>query len=119
MPSVEELTGIVGALRISASPDFPRPHVGVVGAVHGTEPCGLRAGGGLRAELVAGELTLRSGTLFLIHGNPRASEEQKRHTEGGVDLNRFFDFRFIDEMASESWLYEHHRAFALKPLLES
>jgi predicted deacylase len=117
--SVEELTGIVGALRISASHEFPRPHVGVVGAVHGNEPCGLRAIERLRAELVGGELSLRQGTLFLIHGNPRATEEQKRHTEGGADLNRFFDFRFIDEKASETWLYEHHRAFALKPLLES
>ena len=71
--SVEELTGIVGALRISAAPDFPRPHVGVVGAVHGNEPCGLRAIERLRAELVGGELSLRSGTLFLIHGNPRAT----------------------------------------------
>ena len=117
--SVEELTGIVGALRISASHDFPRPHVGVVGAVHGNEPCGLRAIERLRAELVGGELSLRDGTLFLIHGNPRASEEQKRHTAGGADLNRFFDYRFVDEMATDTWLYEHHRAFALKPLLES
>jgi predicted deacylase len=117
--SVEELTGIVGALRISATPDFPRPHVGVVGAVHGNEPCGLRAIERLHAELIGGELSLREGTLFLIHGNPRATEEQKRHTEGGVDLNRFFDFRFIEEMSTETWLYEHHRAFALKPLLES
>ncbi|HEX4353528.1 MAG TPA: succinylglutamate desuccinylase/aspartoacylase family protein, partial [Polyangiales bacterium] len=117
--TVEELTGIVGALRISTSPDFPRPHMGVVGAVHGNEPCGLRAIERLRAELTAGELSLKQGTLFLIHGNPRATEEQKRHTEGGFDLNRFFDFRFVDELPSEHWLYEHHRAFALKPLLES
>lgn len=117
--SVEELSEIVGALRISASHEFPRPHVGIVGAVHGNEPCGLRAIERLHAELVGGELSLLQGTLFLIHGNPRATEEQKRHTEGGADLNRFFDYRFVEEMATETWLYEHHRAFALKPLLES
>ena len=34
---------VEGVVRISSSPELPRPHVVVVGAIHGNEPCGLHA----------------------------------------------------------------------------
>lgn len=114
-----EPTGIAGVVRFVSALGLPQPHVAVFGAVHGNEVCGLRAIERLSAEVLAGELPLTAGTLTLVHGNPRASELQERHTRGGVDLNRLFDYRFIDDIPVNHWTYEHHRAIELRPLLES
>jgi hypothetical protein len=78
----------------------------------------LRAIERLYAELLAAELVLSAGTLTLVHGNPPASELQERHTRGGVDLNRQFDYRFVEDIPAHHWTYEHHRALELRPLLE-
>jgi predicted deacylase len=64
-------------------------------------------------------LPLHKGTLYLVHGNPRASDEHERHTRGGTDLNRLFDYRFATDLPNASWAYEHYRAMELKPLLDS
>jgi predicted deacylase len=79
----------------------------------------MRAIERIRAELAAGSLELTAGTLYLIHGNPPATEQQERYTRGGVDLNRLFDYRFLTDLAPEHRVYEHERALALRPLLES
>lgn len=115
---------INGVLRLrtagasSAGSDTPGPHVAITGSVHGNEPCGMRAMARLSAELQSGELSLRHGTLYLVHGNPRASALGERHTPDGADLNRLFDYRFEVDLPSAFWAYEHYRALELKPLLQ-
>lgn len=115
----EEASEPAGVVRVASSAELPRPHVAVLGAIHGNEPCGIRAIERLRAELAAGQLEVRGGTLYLIHGNPPATEQRARYTGGGTDLNRLFDYRFVTELPREHWVYEHHRALALRPVLES
>lgn len=97
----------------------PGPRVGVLGAVHGDERCGLEAIQALEADLRAGRRHLYRGSVVLVHGNPAATAEGRRYTRGGVDLNRQFDFRFVDDLPPERWSPEHHRAIALRPVLES
>lgn len=102
---------------LSADPTFPRPHVGVLGSLHGNERCGLSVIERLRAEASSFAKQLRQGTLVLVHGNPRATEQNRRFTEGGVDINRLFAFGYEHDLAREAWTYEHHRALALRPVL--
>jgi len=106
-----------GLWRISHDGTWPRPHVLVVGALHGNEPCGLRAIEGLRAQAEAGALDGLAGTLLLLHGNPPATEQGRRFTEGGTDLNRLFDYAFERALKVSEWTTEHHRAAALRPVL--
>jgi len=113
--SIEPLPA--GVTCIASAPSRPRPRLAIVGAVHGNEHCGLEAIRRLEAEFAAGDRVLSEGTLFLVHGNPEATVERRRFTERGVDLNRAFDYAFVDELAREMWEPEHHRALALKPLL--
>jgi len=95
----------------------PGPQLAIVGAIHGNEHCGLLAIQRLQRELASGELMLQAGTVLLIHGNPLATEQLRRHT--GVDLNRTFDFRFVDELAPLLWEHEHRRALELRPIFDS
>jgi len=110
---------IPGVVRVSTSATFPRPWVAVVGALHGNEPCGLRAIERLREEAEAGTLPLRRGTVVLVHGNPDATRRNRRYSEGGADLNRLFDFEFESRLRREQWASEHERAIALRPVFES
>ena len=96
----------------------PTPHLAIVGAIHGNEHCGLSAILRLTNELRSGVLQLRSGTLTLVHGNPAATAEQRRHLSDAVDLNRVFDYRFVDELAPSLWEPEHRRAAELRPVFE-
>ena len=107
-----------GVTRLSASPDLPRPHVGVLGAIHGNETCGLETIRRLRREAEQGELHVPHGTVVLIHGNPAASEIHARCTDDGEDINRILDFAFVEELPKEAWGPEHYRALELKPVLE-
>lgn len=118
-PEIELLHAPSGVVRVASSREMPHPHLAIVGAVHGNERCGAEAITRLQAELSSGALTLSHGTLFLVHGNPDAREAALRHSLRGTDLNRLFDYRFIDELALANWTVEHHRALALRPLLES
>lgn len=107
-----------GVRCFSVSADLPRPHLAIVGAIHGNERCGLDAILRLERELESGARRLRAGSLYLVHGNPAATDQQRRFTATGVDLNRAFDFRFVDELAPALWEHEHHRALELRPLFE-
>ena len=111
-------SGPPGIVRISSDPAFPRPHVGVVGSVHGNEPCGRDAIASLRSSLERGHLALRAGTITLVHANPKATELGVRHTEDGADLNRILDFAYVDTLDKRAWGYEHHRALELRLVLE-
>lgn len=96
---------------------LPRPFVALIGGMHGNEPCGLIAVEELVAMANEKSLPVQSGTLFLIHANPAASAEGKRHTENGTDLNRLFSYAFAENLPKEQWTPEHHRAAELRPLL--
>jgi len=107
-----------GVTWIACSAARPRPHVVVLGAVHGNEPAGLAALARLQKEARDGSLPLLDGTLVLVHGNPRASELGTRGTLPDLDLNRLFDFRFEDELPPVLHAYEHHRALSLRGILQ-
>ena len=106
-----------GVLRVSASADWPRPHVGVGGSMHGNEPCGADAIRHLAASFERGELQPNGGTIYLIHANPKATAQGLRYTPGGDHLNRLWDFTFVENLREDSWGYEHHRVLALKDVL--
>lgn len=116
---LESVESVEGVTRFASDPSCPRPHLVIVGAIHGDERCGLLALRRLGDELSTGVLTLRTGTLTLVHGNPAATEHRSRCTPTGVDLNRLFDYRFVEELPRALWQPEHHRALALRPVLEA
>ncbi|HJL17787.1 MAG TPA: succinylglutamate desuccinylase/aspartoacylase family protein [Sandaracinaceae bacterium LLY-WYZ-13_1] len=117
-PTVVPDPALRGVTRIAASPDLPRPYVGIVGSVHGDERCGLEVLERLTEAARAGELAPREGTWVLVHGNPEATEAGRRYTRGGADLNRLFDFAFEEDLPRARWSPEHERAHALRPVLE-
>ncbi len=96
----------------------PGPTLAVIGGLHGNEPCGLAAVDRLGEELANDELPFVSGSIVLVHGNPEATRQYRRFTEGGVDLNRIFDFSFLGVLPNSEWTYEHHRALELRPLID-
>lgn len=106
-----------GLTRVSSSADWPRPYVGVCGSMHGNEPCGADAIRRLTVDFERGALAPAMGTVLLIHANPEATSEGRRCTSGGADLNRLWDFAFVNELREEAWSYEHHRAIELRDTL--
>ncbi|MCP4448014.1 MAG: hypothetical protein GY811_22165 [Myxococcales bacterium] len=99
------------------SPPWPRPFVAIVGGMHGNEPCGRTAIEALAERARQGDLPIQEGTLFLIHANPQATKEGERHSRNGTDLNRLFSYSFVENLPKERWTSEHHRALAMRPLL--
>ena len=91
------------------------PRVALSFGAHGNERPPIDAGLRLVAELERGELALTSGALLLVHANPRASAEDQRWSEGGMDLNRCFH---TDVLASEPTMFEHGRARVIVAALE-
>ncbi len=85
--------------------------------MHGNEPCGGRAIALIANAFRRGELEPADGTVFLVHANPEGSAQGRRYTGGGDDLNRLWDFGFVDTMRPEAWGYEHHRVLELKEVL--
>lgn len=63
-------------------------HVVIVGGTHGNEPAGVAAMIEFHRRLVDGQLTLKSGTVSLLLGNPQAYAQNVRYIER--DLNRSF-----------------------------
>jgi succinylglutamate desuccinylase len=112
---IEELKP--GVLRVSASADWPKPYIGVGGSMHGNEPCGADAIRRIASAFENGELEPAKGTIFLIHANPEATSQGRRHTPEGEDLNRLWDFEFAQTLREEAWGYEHHRVLDLKEVL--
>ncbi len=101
------------------SPDgsFQPPRIAVMGALHGNERCGLAAIERVRADAENFASRMRRGTLVLIHGNPLATEQGKRFSRGGVDINRLFAYEYLHDLAQAAWTYEHHRAAAIRPVV--
>jgi succinylglutamate desuccinylase len=86
---------------------FPGPTAAISFGVHGDERPPIEAGMQLVAKLASDELVLSRGRLLLIHANPKASEQDRRWSEGGVDLNRCFSAAVL---AKTPELYEESRA---------
>jgi succinylglutamate desuccinylase len=93
------------------------PRVGVIGALHGNETGGLRAIERVLADAEGFAARMQHGTLLLIHGNPLATAQGRRFSDGGTDINRLFSYGFVTDLARAAWTYEHHRALALRPLI--
>ena len=85
--------------------------------MHGNEPCGAAAIQRIASAFKEGALEPAKGTVFLIHANPEASSQGRRHSRGGDDLNRLWDFEFTETLRREAWGYEHHRVLELKEVL--
>jgi succinylglutamate desuccinylase len=85
--------------------------------MHGNEPCGADAIQRIASAFEDGALEPAKGTVLLIHGNPEASSQGRRHSRGGDDLNRLWDFEFTETLRREAWGYEHHRVLELKEVL--
>lgn len=115
---IEEDPNVEGLCWLSNRRDWPRPHLAIVGAMHGNEPCGLRAIERLRDDAEGGRLAGLQGTLLLVEGNPEALRQGRRFTEGGTDLNRLFDYAFERELSRDVYRTEHHRALALRPMVD-
>ncbi len=109
---------VSGVRRIACGANLPRPHVGVLAALHGNETCGLEVHRALLEAASAGTLPLAGGTLVLIHGNLEATRLGVRYTPTGYDLNRICDLGFRDRLEEGRWGYEHRRALELAPLLD-
>ena len=107
-----------GVRRVARSAALPRPHVGVLAALHGDEICGLEVHETLLHAAEAGTLPLARGTLVLIHGNPEATRLGVRHTPTGYDLHRICNLAFQRSLPEARWGYEHRRALALAPVLD-
>ena len=108
---------VTHAWELSADGAFAGPYVGLIGALHGNEVAGLRAIERLKNDADGFARRMKKGTLVLIHGNPRATEQKARYTRGGADINRLFAYHFVEELARAAWTYEHHRAQELRPLI--
>lgn len=120
MPAFHVAAGpIPGVKMVSRSASFPRPHVGILAALHGDEVCGLAVHERILEQANEGTLPFTEGTLLLIHGNVQAWSEGQRYTETGYDLNRICNLKFRDRLPKEKWGYEHHRAIELVPLLKT
>lgn len=65
----------------------PGPRLIVLGAVHGNETCGAKAGQRVLDELASGQLRIASGVLTLVPVTNRMAYENKRR-EGDRNLNR-------------------------------
>jgi predicted deacylase len=74
----------------------PGPRVAIVGAVHGNEPVGP-----VVIERFAREIgdRLVAGTVVTIVANLEARALDRRHTVGGVDMNRLWDKQRLARLA--------------------
>jgi succinylglutamate desuccinylase len=88
----------------------PGPTVVILGGVHGNETCGVEALKALQ------NITIDSGTLILIYGNPQAIEQNVRYVE--QNLNRMFcdDERLTSELKRS---YEYQRSREILPYLHA
>jgi len=93
----------------------PGPRIAIAFGTHGDERAPIDAGLELVARIERGALELAAGTLLLVHSNPLASAQDRRWSEGGVDLNRCFH---ASVLAREPALFEERRARAIAAALD-
>lgn len=87
----------------------PGPNLVVMAGVHGNEPCGLAA-----FNEILPYLSINSGTVTFIIGNPKAVEKGTREFE--ANLNRLF--RANEDLTTfEKSTYEYRRSRELMPIL--
>lgn len=94
----------------------PGKVITIIGGTHGNERTGVEVVQKLKTLIDAGKEQITSGTLILIHGNPRAIEINERGSVPYADLNRSYP---IDLLAREPLgTYEDDRAREIAPFLE-
>jgi len=108
---------IADAWILSASGELEPPVTVVLAALHGNERCGVAAIESVRRDPTSLIERQRTGSVVFVHGNPRATEQRRRYTQGGTDINRLFAYGYVESLAREAWTYEHHRALELRPLI--
>lgn len=88
----------------------------IIGGTHGNERTGVEVVLKLKRMIDSGNLVLKTGTLHLIHGNPRAIEISERGSEPFLDLNRSFPISLL--MNEPTGVYEDTRAREIAPILQ-
>lgn len=88
----------------------------IIGGTHGNERTGVEVVLKLKSMIESGELFLKTGTVYLIHGNPRAIEISERGSEPFLDLNRSFPISLL--MNEPTGVYEDTRAREIAPILQ-
>ncbi len=102
---------LIDAFTYAAPEPDAGPHVLVLGAIHGNEPCGTIAQRTVMADLDAGRLALARGRVtFIPVCNPEAAAQAKRFVE--ADLNRIF------KPASTALSYEQRLANEIADSIE-
>src|SRR3990167_9384674 len=94
----------------------PGKTITIIGGTHGNERTGVEVVLKLKTMSDSGNLTLKTGTLYLIHGNPRAIEISERGSEQFLDLNRSFPISLL--MNEPTGVYEDTRAREIAPILQ-
>lgn len=92
------------------------PNVCIVFGTHGNERSPIDAGLALVRSLTSGERSLAQGSLLLIHANWKATEDDARWSNGGIDLNRCFH---PDNLAKKPTRFEEERAQEIARALET
>lgn len=82
---------------------LPGKTIAIMGGVHGNEPAGVKV------LKILEKIKLTSGTLYLIHGNPKAIKKGERFTE--ENLNRVFHNKTGKK-------YEHVRGREIRQVLK-
>jgi succinylglutamate desuccinylase len=82
----------------------------IIAGNHGNEPCGIKA-----FEKLLPKLTIESGTVFFLLGNPEAIKQDKRFTE--ANLNRMFR-PASTYTAKIKKTYEYKRAQFIKMIMK-
>ncbi|MCA9630087.1 MAG: succinylglutamate desuccinylase/aspartoacylase family protein [Myxococcales bacterium] len=108
---------ISDAWILSKTGELEPPITVVLAALHGNERCGVAAIESVRRDPAPFVERQRSGSVVFVHGNPRATEQRRRYTHAGTDINRLFSYAYVDTLAREAWTYEHERALELRPLI--
>lgn len=93
----------------------PGKAVCLVFGVHGNERAPIDAGLELVELFESGRAAVDAGRLLLVHANPRATDEGRRWSDGGVDLNRCFHATVLSR---EPVLAEERRAREVVRALE-
>lgn len=103
--------GVPGVIHIKS--DTPGYCMGVTICTHGNEPCGLS----IVEEVLSSNFKLKSGELFIVLNNLKATENYFNSSNEFEELNsRFIDTnmnRLSDNLSKVSKSYEEQRALEL------
>jgi succinylglutamate desuccinylase len=103
------------------------PTIVLFGGTHGNELTGIEVVKKMLREIESEQMTIESGILYLILGNPRAIERNTRGSEDHADLNRCFKKDVLhsvtpplnegEGMGGVETVYENERAKEIAKIL--